>query len=121
MKNIVRLLTLPLLLSCQNDDDSLTKKVDFTITNALNYNVEGKLYTTSGGDADLRRNDSINFAVNAGEATTVTWNKFNTAGDGLFQLYVNEELNKRFGYVTNGVSLNGSFMITIEPDSIVVQ
>lgn len=109
------------LLSCQDDDGNFTKKVDFNITNALDRNVQGKIYTTSGGATDLRRNDSIDFAVNAGEATTVTWKKFDSAGDGLFQLYVSEELNERFGYITNGVSPEGSFTITIEPDSIIVR
>ena len=42
-------------------------------------------------------------------------------GEGSFQLYINEELNRRFGYFTNGVSLEGSFTITIEPDSIIVR
>lgn len=108
------------LVSCQ-DGDSFIKKVDFNITNALDRDVQGKIYTTSGGLADLRRNDSIDFAVNAGKATTVTWKKFDSAGDGLFELYVSEELNQRFGYITNDVSLDGSFTITIEPDSIVVR
>ncbi len=108
------------LVSCQ-DDDSFTKKVDFNITNALARDVQGKIYTTSDRVTGLLKSDSIDFAVSAGEATTVTWKKFDSAGDGLFQVYVSEELNQRFGYITNDVSLDGSFTIIIESDSIVLR
>ena len=118
MKNIVYLFTLPLLLSCQSDDNSFTKDIDFRIDNILGYDVDGKIYTTVGSSD--RKQDSTDFVVKAGEATMVSWNRPDMRGEGSFIVHINQELNNRFGYFTNGVSVSGLFTITIAPDSIVV-
>ena len=41
-------------------------------------------------------------------------------GEGSFEIYIDQERKRRFGYFTNGVSLEASFDITIEADTIIV-
>ncbi len=119
MKYFIGLLFISLLLSSCQDDDSFTKNVDFKVVNSLENDITGKIYTARGF-VNTARLDSIDFTVNAGESVIVAWRKPVMRGDGEFQLYISEDMNTGFGYFTNGVSLDGSFALTVQPDTILV-
>ena len=116
-KAVFCLVVCSLLYSCR-DDSGFVKSVDFVLDNSVENIVTGKIYTTKGFNEV--KGDSIAFRLAVGETKTVTWGNPDMLGEGSFEIYIDQERKRRFGYFTNGVSLEASFDITIEADTIIV-